>query len=116
MTSVLRCPAGSRRFVEDRFTLPNVGGDWCVAVTSGSCSDAARRGAETSAESTRKMRVIAKAAGGRDLGEGLTCFHRRASFNQTRRMIETERRYVVTACRPAVREQALQIAQRNSHL
>ena len=97
-------------------TLPNVGGDSCVAVTSGSCSDAARRGAETSAESARKIRVIAKAAGVGDLGERLTCFHRRAAFNQMCRMIETERRYVATACRPAVREQALQIAQRNSHL
>src|ERR1700754_1485047 len=80
------------------------------------CSDGARRGAETLAESARKMRVIAKAAGVGNIAERLTCLHQRAAFDQMRRMIQTERRYVVPACRPADGEKLLQIAQRNSRL
>src|SRR5262249_20949028 len=80
------------------------------------CSDGARRGAKTLAESTRKMSVIAKAAGVGDIAERLTCFRQRAALDQVRRMIQAERRYVATACRPADCEQLLQIAQRNSRL
>jgi len=62
------------------------------------------------------MRVVAKAAGVGNIAERLTCLHQRAAFDQTRRMIQTERRYVATACRPADCEKLLQIAQRNSGL
>src|ERR1700754_5101138 len=80
------------------------------------CSDGARRGAEALAESARKIRVIAKAAGVGNIAERLTCLHQRATLDQMRCMIQTKRRYIMTACRPAGREQLLQIAQRNSRL
>src|ERR1700753_591298 len=80
------------------------------------CADGARRGAETPAESARKVRVIAKAAGVGNIAERLTCLHQRAALDKTRRMIQTERRYIVTTRRPAGRKQLLQITQGNSHL
>src|SRR3984957_13735576 len=79
-------------------------------------SDGAWGGTETVAESTGKMCVIAKAAGIGDLAERLTCLHQRAAFDQTRSTIQSARGNVVTACRPADREQLLQIAQGNSRL
>src|ERR1700743_2720061 len=77
------------------------------------CADDARRGAETPAESARKIRVIAKAAGVGDIAERLTCLHQRTTLDQMRSMIQTKRRYVVGVCRPSGREQLLQIPQRN---
>ena len=85
--------------------------DPCAVVTGGARSDGARRGAETPAEAARKMRVVAKAAGVGNIAEWLTCLHQRAAFDQTRRMIQTGRTYVVTACRSTDCEQLLQIAQ-----
>src|SRR5262249_21073433 len=96
------------------FDLPKVGADACVVATNGACSDGARRGAETPSKSAREMRVVAKAAGVGDIAERLTCLRQRAAFDQTRRMIQTGRTYVVTACRPTNGEQLLQIAKRNS--
>src|SRR5215468_5662882 len=98
------------------FDLPRVGADACVVATNVACSDGARRGAEAPSESARKMRIVAKAAGVGDIAERLTRLRQRAAFDQTRCMIQTGRTYVVTACRPADREQLLQIAQRNSRL
>src|ERR1700753_1768742 len=80
------------------------------------CADGARRGAETPAGSARKIRAIPKAAGVGNIAERLTCLHQRVAFDQVRRMIQTKRRYVLTVCRPADREQLLQITQRNSRL
>ena len=90
--------------------MPKVGAGRVIA-TGGACSDGARCGAETLAEAARKMRVVAKAAGVGNIAERPTCLHHRAAFDQMRRMIQTGRTYVVTACRPTVREQLLQIAQ-----
>src|ERR1700743_1652180 len=98
------------------FDLPNVGADSCVVATGGACADGARCGAETLSESARKMRVVAKAAGVGNIAERVTCLHQCAAFDQMRRMIETERAYVVAARRAADREQLLQIAQRDSRL
>src|ERR1700722_7300546 len=74
-------------------------------------SDGARRGTETLAESAGKMGVIAKAAGVGNLTERLTCLHRRAAFDETRRPIQTARGYVIPACRPGDRDKLVQIAQ-----
>jgi hypothetical protein len=82
------------------FDMANVDAGSRVVAAGGACSDGARRGAETLSESARKMRVVAKAAGVGDVAERLACLDQRAAFDQTRRMIQTGRTYVVTACRP----------------
>ena len=79
----------SRRFVGP-FDSAIVGADSRFVMTGVARSDGARRGAETLAESTRKMCVIAKAAGVGNIAERLTCLHQRAAFDQMRRMIQAE--------------------------
>src|SRR5262249_37758358 len=73
----------------------------------------ARRVAEAMAKSPREMGVVAKAAGIRDLAQGLACRQRRAAIEQARGMIETKRIDEFAARRAARHEQLLEVPQRD---
>src|SRR5262245_38277115 len=96
---VAHCCGGSRRpnsalvasLRRGPFDSPMVGAGPRVVATSDACPDGARRRAETLAETSRKMRVVAKAASVGDIAERLACLRQRAAFDQTRRMIQTGR-------------------------
>src|SRR6516165_12097265 len=66
------------------------------------------------AKSPRKMGVVAKAAGVRDLAERLACLQRRAAMQKARGLIQTKRVIEFAASRATRREQLLQVTQGDS--
>src|SRR5262249_38410306 len=80
----VRDPVGRFRLATGLLASSKAAATSCAVVTHGTCSDGARRGTEPLAKSARKMGVIAKAAGVRDITKRLNRLRQRAAFDQTR--------------------------------
>ena len=66
--------------------------------------------AEATAKFSNEISIIAKAAGVGDLADGLACFQKRPTFQQTRGVIQTNRMYEMTAAGVSRRKELLKVA------